>query len=401
MRTRFLPLLFSPLLLLAVACADQPLEPSGSPSHSKGKAKPGPEAPRLSSMAIGINAHGLMIGRVEDPAAGTRRAVRWITRSDGGISGAQELGTLEGEKISEAVGVNDAGLIVGYAEHDVWNRRAFIFDGTLRPLRLPDGALSSWAVKINKAGAAVGDVDIIVEGARVTRALVWLDPLDSAALPVQLPPLDGHGVSSARWVNESGDVAGWSGSGKESVNVSWKHQGGGIFSAAKPVEGLIVYAMNDEPLFVGVAEGSRAVALRSAGLVYLGSLTRHTTSWARGLNNPTGGNPVHIVGSSGPRETDERAVVWNLGAAGDVSGPVDVGLPGTHSRASAAAVNASGWIVGHGQGEPGTPFDAALWRPRPDGSGYDVLVLSATQADSYVPAPVESCTPKPGGKGCR
>jgi hypothetical protein len=362
-------------MLLLGACANEgPIAPSDTRLNKGAKTGTGGSEPAMAySIAFALNDHGVVVGTAHDFSGANRRAVRWRVDVDGTVHGPENLGTLDGAPISEAVAVNRAGLIAGYAEHSPSERRAFVHDGSLRPLALPAGAIRSWALGISDAGAVVGSADFDLGGETVSRALVWLMPLDAAAGPLQLPPLAGHAGSSARWVNDGGVVGGWSHGPDASVPVRWQLHPDGSASGPIPIGEIHVYAMNGEPAFAGV-RNDLGTFLRGGIYTVLPPLSRHANSWARGQGNPGFGGDVRVVGVSGMGSGGERAVAWWVSASGAASDPLDLGVPDPYVRAAAAAIDSNGRVAGHGY-ETFYERQAILWLP--ENGGYRSILLGS------------------------
>jgi hypothetical protein len=373
-RTRHvLPMLGSLLLLLA-ACADQRLTSLDDPTFSK---KPGgiTNAPHevlllggRASLARAINENGVIVGWGRN-ASGHERPLRWIVDAQGGVAGPEELALPDDGVYGYAEAVNGAGLVVGYSRYDHQGGfgNAFLHDGTsARRLTVPAHALSSRAGSINDAGVAVGDVELALEERRVWRGVVWLDPLDPGAQPLELPPLEGADGSAGRWINNAGVIGGWSSSGTGSVQVYWTLSADGVLQGPWPLSaGLNAYAMNDAPAFVGI-RNSHATLLRGGTLTTLGALSGDTESWATGLNNPRPSEALQVVGNSGWGTGSGRPVLWQVAGDGTVTGPLALALPRSHARGSGQDVNGRGWIVGLVQNNPDDRV-AALWRVQDDG----------------------------------
>lgn len=126
---------------------------------------------RRLSEAFAINEGGTVVGRMAVPALGPKHAFRYV---DG--TGMQDLGTLGGA-VSEALDVNDSGVIVGHSQVANGQWRAFVYEnGSMTDLnsRLPAGVnvVLLRANRINNVGQIVGDM--LVNGA--THAFVLSPP---------------------------------------------------------------------------------------------------------------------------------------------------------------------------------------------------------------------------------
>ena len=154
-----------------------------------------------SSVANDINSLGVVCGVLDG------HAFLWSN----GIT--TDLGVPSGYELSEASGLNDAGVAVGYARHLEprvgYFRTAFVWShGYATSLPLPQGYFSGWSTDINNDGNIVGYCDKQPFGSNVPQAVVWIDGqvriLDELA--------QGMDMSIAWAINDAGQIAG---SGKE------------------------------------------------------------------------------------------------------------------------------------------------------------------------------------------
>jgi probable HAF family extracellular repeat protein len=122
------------------------------------------------------------------------------------------LGTLPGFSSSAATDINNLGQIVGGADNNAGDSRAFIYDhGQLIDLgaRLANiGQLSSSAASINDQGQVVGRILVsIVDGRRDFRAFLY-DGTTAFDLNDLLPPNSGWRLTEARGINNEGQIVG-------------------------------------------------------------------------------------------------------------------------------------------------------------------------------------------------
>ncbi|MGA8761437.1 MAG: hypothetical protein WB562_00990 [Candidatus Sulfotelmatobacter sp.] len=108
------------------------------------------------SFAYAINTAGMIVGQTAVPLTDTGHAFVWTA-----TGGMQDLGTLFGRNAaSSASAVNDNGDIVGWSNNQTGNTHAVVWkDGEIKDLgTLPNG-FTSHALGINNAGLIVGDSD--------------------------------------------------------------------------------------------------------------------------------------------------------------------------------------------------------------------------------------------------
>ena len=144
------------------------------------------------SRATDLNDAGVIVGSADD-AEGRERAIRWIDGTP------EDLGTLGGQEAT-ALGINQAGQIVGVSETEgdlqgfLWN------DGTLTALPPGPDAGFAYAEDINDLGVVVG---WSAGGAIAQDATVWVD-----GVPTKLPSLAYEAAASA--INNRGEIVGGS-----------------------------------------------------------------------------------------------------------------------------------------------------------------------------------------------
>jgi uncharacterized membrane protein len=196
------------------------------------------------SRAEAINEAGVVVGVSWQASPGSGlpgHATLWRPDSQGRYS-AIDLGVLPGFRISEAFGINAAGVVVGDSfsvfEDDhtvVWTP-----DGTgnyrLAELSPSPGNRNSLARAINSAGVVAG---LSTDQSLRSRATLWTPDeqggytvTDLGTLqPVARPP---HDSSVANALNSEGTVAGWShnASGKISAAL-WKRAEGSGYTATE------------------------------------------------------------------------------------------------------------------------------------------------------------------------
>ncbi|MBX3745560.1 MAG: hypothetical protein KF833_09655 [Verrucomicrobiae bacterium] len=112
--------------------------------------------------ALGINNAGLLVGAAAD-SLGATRAFLVDPRRD---TLPTDLGLLPGGNLSVATAVNDSGLVVGYGQLGDGTFRAFTAGtGPLTALALTNGYAEMWATAVNAAGEIAGYARLAQGGA--------------------------------------------------------------------------------------------------------------------------------------------------------------------------------------------------------------------------------------------
>jgi len=260
-----------------------------------------------------------------------------------------DLGTLPGGHESVALGINNAGQVVGYNVN-------YPPGPVVRPvLWEPDGAVRDLGDLGGDEGGCVNAADInsygqVVGESRSTtgyRAFLW-DPANGIRDLGDLP--GGFDSSQANAINDTGHVVGTSGAQTGYRAFLWDAVNGMRDLGDLPGGEDISYAnaINNHAQVAGqskTATGWRAVLWDDHGMQNLGELPGgENTSIAFDLND-TG----QVVGFS-DATTGWRAFLWDA----DV-GMRDLGdLPGGRDLSIARAINNRGQIVGDSDGHVGT-----------------------------------------------
>jgi probable HAF family extracellular repeat protein len=235
----------------------------------------------------------------------------------------QPLPLLPGGNNSYAIGINDAGQVIGYAENDIPDECATPFqvrrfapviwqpDGSIRQLSPLPGDTVGFGFAINRSGQAVGGSG----------------QCSDTVLPQFGAPAAPHGVL---W-DLDGSVSDLGNLGGEFNAPSAINDSGDVAGASQLADGsLHAYIWN-----------------RSKGMRDLGTLPGDFLSavtCCRTLND--NGQAVGIsIGDNGP-----RAVLWENGAATDLNG-ISPGSP--LYLVFASGINARGQITGWGVTESG------------------------------------------------
>ena len=176
-----------------------------------------------SSVARDINDQGHVVGYGEKNSTGTNgnsitprgRAFLWDVEN-----GMRDLGVPSEGGFSYAIGINDAGQIVGDGDLSasygpiLWNE-----SGERQSLGLPPGGVQGSALKINDLGQAVGE--IFIPG-RATQAVLW----DATGEPLLLDAALETGESYAYGVNNLGQVVGAAWTERGDSGFLWDRVGG-------------------------------------------------------------------------------------------------------------------------------------------------------------------------------
>jgi probable HAF family extracellular repeat protein len=251
------------------------------------------------SRANAINASGQVAGSLNagDISIGddTQHAYVWTPLAPNSVVGVStDLGTLGGRN-SYAVGINDAGAVVGYSEFDLGLSgvsRAFLWrDGAMTDLGTLGGA-SSGAYDVNNLGQIVG-VASIGGASPANHAFLW----QNGAM-IDLGTLPGAAHSAAFAINDLGQVVGDSG-------------------------------------------GRAFLWTSTTGMQELPSLPGHPSSQALAISEAG-----HIAGTAYTGTYDEnwnpiaQAFLWHDGVM------TGLGMPFWATSSGAAGVNSAGQVVG-------------------------------------------------------
>lgn len=253
-----------------------------------------------------LNRHGTVVGwtNTSDNPVDSLSTTRAFV-SDG--KGIRVLGTLGGRD-SRALGVNDAGRIVGVASVDSQTRHAFAYDGAeLKDLGVLPGGKFSAAYAVNAAGDAAGVADTA-----------------------------GHINHPVRW-------------------HKGKIQDLGVFPGGGDGRALAINARGDVAGYCGTADGIHAFLYSRGHMRDLGVL-RFDPSTANGLNDRG-----EVVGTSNISASGRHAFLWRKGRMDDLNDlvPRDSGW----ILSGGCAINNAGQIVCTAE-RKGEPLHAVLLTPK-------------------------------------
>lgn len=309
------------------------------------------------SQAIDLNDAGVVVG-VTSPD-GYERAVYWTVDDAGTAAGPFELGIPAGEvEETWAIGVNDAGHAIAIVRAAPY--RGFIYDvatDALTELSSPEGSIGVTPRSLNAGDVVTGNVWFDQEGETVTRAALWTKPFDTSVEPTLLPLPEGH-VASSRCslpvpLTDDGVIVGYTEAGDGTCElVRWELATDGSIGAPVVLgsaESSFFRWMNNAEQLAGWTRSAgylQAVVRETDGsLVELDPVADDPQAVAVGINDPASGLPLLVAGTSDMWLDDEKAVVWSI-TDGIPSDPVvlPLGENGVSSRGS--TVNAHGWVVG-------------------------------------------------------
>jgi probable HAF family extracellular repeat protein len=291
------------------------------------------------------------------------KAASWLALvvASAAIAGAQsytitDLGLLKGDNEASGFWINNLGEVVGCSDTEtsegypctglVAGQHAFLWtkSGGMKDLGTLSGGTVSGAIGINDAGVVVGYSNVKGKAATNFVAVEW----STSGAMTNLGTLSGGASSAAFEINSSGEIAGDSFLSSGIVDAtSWngsKIKNLGALSKAIFTAGLDI---NDSGEIVGESVFSYGPPFTSHGFVWtgstmkdLGTLPGGVTSMANAIN--TGGV---IVGQSDGSATNGlwHAVKWNTALV-----IKDLGLLYGGNYSVAFAINDSDTVVGYG-----------------------------------------------------
>jgi probable HAF family extracellular repeat protein len=255
-------------------------------------------------------------------------------------SGAVNQLTFGSEQGSYAFGINDKGIIAGYAENpDPPQAVLWSSSGGTEGL----GA-ATIAMAVNEHGTVVGNYDCEVADC----AAVWSGPTYAfAALPgLSSPPPPPYCFapppqSNALAINNRGHIVGWAETAGDCGGgaVEW-HDGNITLLVPDAANGSsVANALNDQDDVVGVS-GDHAFLYHRGRLSDLGTLPGDLSSSANAINDNG-----EIVGVSQDVGGNSRAFVYVNCQMYDLNSLVDAG---SVTLQEAVGINSQGWIAASG-----------------------------------------------------
>ena len=180
----------------------------------------------------------------------------------------QNLGTLGGNS-SGALGINDAGHVVGWAIDGAYQMHAFMWSGGMADLGTLSGGDTSYAYAINDAGQAARWGKIGVYPSLSERAFLWSGSMqDLGTLR--------WAHSTARGINDAGDVVGYLVNANQDDWHAFVSQGGGMQDLGGTKS--VAWDINNAALIVGES-GQHAVVWEGGQLEDLNNLIPASSGW--------------------------------------------------------------------------------------------------------------------------
>jgi probable HAF family extracellular repeat protein len=264
--------------------------------------------------------------------------------------GMRDLGTLPGATVSGAIGINDAGTVVGYSNVKGQLATNFVAvewspSGVISRLGSLSGGASSAAFEINSAGEISGD-SFLPNG--IVNATSWQDKKVK-----NLGALKSAIFTAGLDINDNGEIVGesvfsygppftsqgflWNGS----KMISLESLKGGNTSMANAINSLgVIVGQSD-----GTATGGNwhAVLWNAEHRIQdLGTLAGGTYSVAFAINDSS-----VVVGYSNTADNAPHAIIWTSSShMKDLNSLIPAGSPWTLINAN--AINNVGQITGYG-----------------------------------------------------
>lgn len=213
------------------------------------------------------------------------------------------LGTLPGGTTSEARGINNSGLVAGWADF-TGKSRAFLYGGALTNIGLLAGGQFSQAVALNDAGQLVGWGDL---ASGETHAFVY-EPDGSVT---EIPRLAGQTNNFAYGINDAGAVVGYSEGPAQSQ--AFVYSGGASTALGYLPGGAVSRALGINTFGqvvgqAGDAQGNLRAFVYTAGTMYnLNDLLPEGSGWV--LNDARGINHDGLIVGTGTFHGNDRAYV--------------------------------------------------------------------------------------------
>jgi len=224
-----------------------------------------------SSEAYGVNDDGQVAG-TSKTSGGYTAAFRW----DNGAM--QNLGTLGGTS-SGALGINNSGHVAGWAINGAFQMHALLWSGGMADLGALSGGDTSFGYGINDAGQVAGWGKVGTYPALSEHAFLWSGSMQDLGTL-------GWAHSTARGLNDNGEVVGYLVNANQDDWHAFVSQGGGMQDLGGTQS--VAWDINNAGLIVGES-GQHAVLWDGGQMQDLNTLIPADSGWvlrsARGINN--------------------------------------------------------------------------------------------------------------------
>ncbi|MGB9619530.1 MAG: PEP-CTERM sorting domain-containing protein [Armatimonadota bacterium] len=329
--------------------------------------------PAQKSAALGVDNAGRVVGWAflqTGQNEYSQRAFLWENGT------TYDLGALPGEQVSCAVRISDSGWVAGQSGYAAIHAAAWytgisgqeaIYDlGTL-------GGTHSFSFGLNDAAQIVGQSEM--PGNRCGHAFLWTlqdGMTDLGTLPIS-PNTTGTGI------NNLGQVVGYTGSGTDSRAFVWEN--GTIryidADAEQVSEATFAMDINDSGLVVGsmyVEEPDGVVLHACIWDLLAGARTDLGVLAGFGDTSLHAVNALgHAVGLAIRQTTENHAILYESGSLIDLNSLIDPGSGWVLNEAR--DINDKGWIVGAGV-SPSGQHHGFLLVPVPEPATLSLLTLS-------------------------
>ncbi len=325
------------------------------------------------TLAHAVNDRGQVAGHAQSPLSEfplRRRAFLWTP-----ATGFVDLGHLGGEE-SMALGVNNAGQVVGWSRTQNFAYRAFLWSPATGMVDIDGTGFNSNAQDINEAGVVTGYREI----SGSYRAFRWT--AGGGMVDLRGP------VSFGSAINDAGMIAG---------------SGGPVNTGQALPRHPFVWTPDGGVQNLGWLNGSSNAQVDVAGISNAGQVVGYNAE------NPLSTSAYSWTAASGlvgintlsPSGVNDKGLIVGGGGATRVGGPLlELGNPEGLQDSRPRDVNRSGVVVGYANRRMSNPdryvTHAVVWRPRLDvavnfGANAGVWLLGKT---GWSPSPIHGLGPE-------